>query len=324
MGYNMKVTEYKDSIKVTHYNYEITEREVREEDDTDKLFKAIEERDFFNFAHLHYNPFINKICKIEDIELYGWECVEPVSREELKELRNLYNTNGMSHRARERYLKECAKQQEFSKDRSIRRTVNVIYDYARCNNWDWFLTFTFRDKELRYDYIECRKKVSKWLKNQREKNAPNLKYLVIAERHKDGAYHFHGLLSDIGNIKVKPATNYYTNKIVFTNSGKMIYNFSKFSYGFTTATMIEDTEKVSSYITKYLTKDLLDNVPNKQRYLASKSLEKPNEDKYVVDDVEGVFHKLLETYGYYPEVQHVKSVKNVYNDRDLTYYQMKL
>lgn len=43
---------------------------------------------------------------------------------------------------------------------SLKRTKKKVYDYAKCNEWDWFVTFTFAaEKVNRYDYEECAKKL---------------------------------------------------------------------------------------------------------------------------------------------------------------------
>lgn len=63
--------------------------------------------------------------------------------------------------------------------------------------------------------------------------------------------------------------------------GEKIYNIDtkSFKYGFTTATKIRDTDKVSNYITKYITKKLVCMTKGRHRYLYSKNLEKPKSKK---------------------------------------------
>ena len=75
------------------------------------------------------------------------------------------------------------------------------------------------------------------------------------------------------------------DKLKFENSGivkngKEIYNINKrsFKYGFTTATKIESTEKVSNYITKYITKEIITMSKGQHRYLYSKNLAKPQRE----------------------------------------------
>jgi len=60
-------------------------------------------------------------------------------------------------------------------------------------------------------------------------------------------------------------------------NGKPIYNINSrsFKYGFSTVSKIEDTKKVSAYITKYITKDLVEHTKGQHRYLFSKNLDTP-------------------------------------------------
>ena len=110
---------------------------------------------------------------------------------------------------------------------SIARTRNAIYDIAKSNNWDYMITLTFNSEKVnsRYDYNELLKKVSVWLHNQKKRKSPNLKYLIVPDLHKEDvwgkAFHFHGLLSDIGDMELIE-----TNKKDKNN--RVIYNIKGF------------------------------------------------------------------------------------------------
>lgn len=161
--------------------------------------------------------------------------------------------------------------EEVDNERSARvsasRTVQQIYYLSRSNVWDWFVTFTFNpDKVDRYDYDDCCKKLSKWLNNVRS-FSPGLKYLVVPERHKDGAWHFHGLFSCAAGLE-------FVNSGHVDSSGNEIFNVGKYRFGFTTATRVQDTERVSKYLVKYITKDLCAASFGKKRYWASRNLDK--------------------------------------------------
>lgn len=171
---------------------------------------------------------------------------------------------------------ELALRHERSVISSVNRTKNMVYNYARGNVWEWFITLTFNKEKIdRYNYDECSKRLRKWLNNIKNKYAPNLKYLVIPEQHKDGAWHFHGLLSDCGNIKFNEAFNKHTGELLYTKSDLPIYNFGSYKLGYSTATAIVDTEKASSYVTKYITKDMAVNTKGYRRYYPSANLDLP-------------------------------------------------
>lgn len=176
---------------------------------------------------------------------------------------------------------------------SLKRTKSKIYMYARSNVWDWFVTFTFApDKVDRYDYDACTKKLSKWLNNLRSMNR-GLSYVVVPERHKDGAWHFHGLFSGLDEKEIVWTGKYVIKKIVrsgsrarYVRTGDKIYRFGHYRFGWMTATAVKDTERATSYITKYVTKDMLDGLYGRKRYWVSRNLLLPHEEVFMMDDVD--------------------------------------
>ncbi len=171
-------------------------------------------------------------------------------------------------------------QDELSRRHSLRvsmsRTVNRLYYLARSNKWDYFVTLTFSpDKVDRFDYDVCVKKFSDWLSRCRRK-APDMKYLVVPEQHKNGAWHFHGLFS-------------CCDALGFTDSGKRdkkgnrIYNIGCYRFGFTTATKVKNTEKVSKYISKYITKELCSVAFGRKRFWASRNLQEAPVTDYCLE-----------------------------------------
>ncbi len=159
------------------------------------------------------------------------------------------------------------RQKEHAIHSSMNRTIQKIYEISRANLWDYFLTLTFdRTKIDSSDYNLLCDKVSKWLNNLRSRYAPDLKYLIVPELHKDGIhYHFHGLLANIGNITLKDSG--------IKKNGHIIYNMANWKYGFSTVSKVLESNKVSSYITKYITKELCAVSKNKRRYWTSKNCE---------------------------------------------------
>lgn len=106
--------------------------------------------------------------------------------------------------------------------------------------------------------------MQKFLNNAR-RTSPNLTYLLVPERHKDGALHFHAL---IGNLNAS-----------MSDSGRKwlhrpIFNLTSFKYGFTNFTRIENKQKTANYCRKYITKELMTD-KYKKRYWRSKNLQLP-------------------------------------------------
>ena len=116
-------------------------------------------------------------------------------------------------------------------DVSIKRTKKKVYDYAKSNEWEWFVTFTFSpDKVNRYDYDECTKYLSKWFNNLK-RSSPALSYLVVPEQHKDGAYHFHGLFSGMNERQIVWTGKYVIKRVrglrsKFVRTKEKIYKIS--------------------------------------------------------------------------------------------------
>lgn len=134
--------------------------------------------------------------------------------------------------------------------KKVRRTC---YDLIACNpQLTLFVTLTFDASVIdRYNYQDIIRKLNVWLDNRVRRH--NLSYLLVPEFHKDGAIHFHGVMSQTA--------------LKLTNSGKRhrnktIYNITDFPYGFTTAKRIggknHDIQAVAGYVTKYMTKALRD------------------------------------------------------------------
>lgn len=73
--------------------------------------------------------------------------------------------------------------------------------------------------------------------------------------------------------------------------GIWIISKRSFKYGFTTPTKIVSTEKVSNYITKYITKELIIMSKGQHRYLYSNNLAKPQSETLLEEDLK--FMELL-------------------------------
>ena len=161
--------------------------------------------------------------------------------------------------------------------RSCSRTIKAIYDIARCDRWEWFLTFTFSPERVnRFEYSECTQKLSDWLANMR-RVAPNMKYIVVPEQHKDGAWHFHGLMKDVKGLQFKFSGHR-------DKRGRRVYNVHDYKFGWTTATRVTDFRRSSSYLCKYVTKDLCAVTKGKKRYWHSLNLNTPVVHEFLLND----------------------------------------
>ena len=143
---------------------------------------------------------------------------------------------------------------------SISRSKRMIRDYILCNDFKYFATWTLSEE---MDIKEFKTKLSKVIQNYNYRNNTNLIYLLVFERGSlNGRLHAHGVISDIPNA--------YINKHGYLSSEL----FDKF--GFNSYSEIRDKNKCSTYIQKYLTKDITNEFQG-QRYLCSKGLALPIE-----------------------------------------------
>lgn len=207
-------------------------------------------------------------------------------------------------------------EREYNRYRNFNRTKQMVFQYARCAPWEWFITLTFSgDSVNRYDFDECSKKARQWLNNQRKRYAPDLMYLLVPEQHKDGAWHFHGLLANTGDMKFIDSGH--------KDKGDVIYNMVKWRYGFTTATKVKDIHKVAKYIGKYITKSVCDITPGRKRYFPSQNLPLPKVSTMLVDgdaEYEDMMEHICESLG--KKVAHVSQTRAKENYTQVTYVEL--
>ena len=158
---------------------------------------------------------------------------------------------------------------------SLSRTRRNIREIALCNEFEYFVTLTISsDLGDRYSLEDCQFRLKKILKKIKRSNK-NFRYIFITERHKDGAFHFHGLTTGFDDLYIND--NGYYSSYIFTH--ELGYNsFSK----------INDYTKCCNYITKYITKDCVKNSHN-QVYISSRGLKKATREEFTFLDFEPSF-----------------------------------
>ncbi|MBE6838177.1 MAG: hypothetical protein E7507_01355 [Ruminococcus sp.] len=146
---------------------------------------------------------------------------------------------------------------------SIIRSKRMIYEYAYCNQWDFFFTGTLdKDKYDREDLDKFHKDLTQWFRDYKKKYGQKIDFLLIPELHKDKkSWHIHGLLRGILPEHLKQfeigdkMSDYLVKKV---KNGETVYNWSAYQkkFGFCNLEPIKNHSAVCSYITKYITKDL--------------------------------------------------------------------
>lgn len=175
-----------------------------------------------------------------------------------------------------------------------KRARQEVFDICRSNKFQWFFTLTFDNEIDSFDYEQCvyqLKRFTKWL------GKCGVTYIFVPEQHESGRYHFHGLVGAFpnkGSLQLRQAYNSKTGKPF-----RGTWNIESYKFGFSTCSVIKDAARVSSYICKYLSKDMC--VPSgHKRYWCSSGLNRPVEYKGLVEVDEK--HLLLNS-DYYKQVQ---------------------
>lgn len=151
------------------------------------------------------------------------------------------------------------------------RARAAVKDIALCNRFTHFFTWTLDGKLIdRYDTEEVKRKLYDFLKNAVRRKG--FSYVLVPERHKDGALHIHGLCT-LGSFKPVRALSPYTGKPLLSESGRPIYNMPEWTWGFSTCIPIDENyDRTVSYVLKYITKDT--NKIFGKWYLSSRNLRK--------------------------------------------------
>lgn len=161
---------------------------------------------------------------------------------------------------------------EKAKDNMI-KTKEKIHDIANSNDFNYFITLTFKsDKVDRFSFNETSKKVRKFMNNYKNKIDSELKYLLVHECHKNGAYHYHGMLYLSDRTKLVDSTKRDKND-------EIIYNWQSWKNGFSTCTEIRNLNATRNYILKYIEKDIdKDYVKGQRRFYYSQNCFKPQKE----------------------------------------------
>lgn len=152
-----------------------------------------------------------------------------------------------------------------NREKNVFQSKKKVQKLAKSLKWEWFFTFTF-DPSITdsYDYVQCQKKISKWLNNARRK-CPNMAYLLVPEQHKSGRWHFHALMSYVDGLAMMPSGH-------FTKKHQEIFNCASWGFGFTTCIKCDGSNATANYICKYFTKEMLLGLFRKRKYKRSQNL----------------------------------------------------
>lgn len=179
--------------------------------------------------------------------------------------------------------------------RSKQNIIDLAYHNGLIQPWEYFLTLTF-DPTLvdSTNYSEVGDTLKKWLNNMKKQN-PGMEYIIVPEPHKSGRIHFHGIFRNVPKWKLKEART--PNNRLIKKNGLQIYNLLNYKFGYSTVSAVQDLEAVSVYISKYMTKSLID-FSYKKRYWFSSSLQRPTVEYAIFNE---------DTLSFYLEKKNIKN-----------------
>lgn len=165
------------------------------------------------------------------------------------------------------------------RERSARRARAKLRRLALSSPMDYFVTLTLDGSQIdRYDSAAIMKKVNAWLDNMVRRNG--LRYILVPERHKDGAFHFHGFMAGDGLQAVDSGIRW---------DDRPVYNLPQWKFGFTTAQRLYgDYAAAVAYCCKYIGKQDGER-PMGRWYYSGGDLAQPDRELLDVDyrEVEG-------------------------------------
>jgi hypothetical protein len=132
-----------------------------------------------------------------------------------------------------------------SMERSMRRAKAQLRRLALSNTFSHFVTLTLDQTKVdRYDPAAIVRKLNAWCSNMVQRKG--LRYILVPERHKDGAIHFHGFVNNVVELVDSGHKD---------ASGHPIMNMPEWRLGFSTAiALYDDYHKAVGYVCKYIGK----------------------------------------------------------------------
>ena len=153
-----------------------------------------------------------------------------------------------------------------NQERSMRRAASQMRDICLSTPFRYFVTLTLDPAKIdRHDMEALTKVLNRWADNRVRRNG--LAYVLVPERHKDGAIHLHGFftesvpLSDSGTMKLPGAKRPRRPRDAKQRAeweaagAKPVYNIPGWTLGFSTAIPLDGAyEAAVAYCCKYVRK----------------------------------------------------------------------
>jgi hypothetical protein len=166
---------------------------------------------------------------------------------------------------------------------NLSRARRNIRDYILCNPFEYFCTFTFNGAVVeRFDYKACKKKITKVFDNYKNHYSSGFRYIIVPEFHKNGGIHFHGMVRGIRSQdlivpKMIYKRNHSTGELYMVPNTRGYVDWPYYSQklGFFSCSLVKNYEKCAVYVSKYITKNLINMELGQRVFMASQHLLKP-------------------------------------------------
>ena len=190
----------------------------------------------------------------------------------------------------------------------IHRTDEEVKDEIAKHYAEFDEQFFEIDEQNILSRIDSCKKRLQYFLNNFSKRKVHIEYLIVPEQHKDGAWHFHALIqADLSDYLTKG-----------WNKGRFI--LPDYSHGINEFEPVRDTQRVSMYITKYITKELQNVMQHKHRFLCSRNLKRGDESYFAVDED---FNLIDFVQSNFPEYDFSYAKNAEFGDGSVKYIQLK-
>lgn len=155
--------------------------------------------------------------------------------------------------------KRTEKVNDHKLENNLSRQRRELLEYALCNHWDYFVTLTLDESKTdRFNLGSWMNRFNQFIRDHRKKGLV-CRYIIVPERHTNGAWHAHGLFA--GNMRLEYfrdlAAQGENLPLKLVNSDYMRWKLYHDKFGFCSFGKIKNPVASAFYITKYITKDVL-------------------------------------------------------------------
>lgn len=171
--------------------------------------------------------------------------------------------------------REDDQRNETKLDSNFSRARSMVLQCALCNPWEYFFTGTLdKTKFDRYDLDAFNSRLTQFIRDKRKSYESKIQYLLVPEKHKDGAWHIHGLVHALPEGVLCKFVPPVPQKLI--DGGFLNWPDYMHKFGFCSLAPVRDPVATAYYISKYVSKDLAQREKDlgKHLYFHSRPLKK--------------------------------------------------